>query len=329
MPANLTAQYRRAEDAYRRATTPDEAYRCLQDMLRELPKHKGTEKLQAELKHKISRAKKESESNLRFGKASSVRIPRQGAGQVLVLGGPNAGKSQLVRQLTRATPEVADYPFTTREPTPGMMPLEDVMIQLVDTPPITTDVMEPYLHGFIRAADLALLMVDLGCDDGIEQCDGLLDRLSKTRTQLGTESYLDETDIGLSFTKTFVVANKIDSDGAPERLELLHDLLPLDFREFVISAKLMTGMDVLKNAIFQALDIVRVYTKLPTRKQADRDKPFTLSRGATIADVAALIHKDVAASLRFAKVWGSKVHDGTQVQSDYVLHDKDIVEIHA
>src|SRR3982750_4691480 len=145
MPANLTPQYKKAEEEYRRAQTPEEELRCLELTLREIPKHKGTDKLQAELKGKISNARHETEQTKKTGKKGhhGPHIQRQGAGRAIILGGPNAGKSQLLAKLTRATPEVAPYPFTTREPQPGMMPWEDVMVQLIDTPPITADVFDP------------------------------------------------------------------------------------------------------------------------------------------------------------------------------------------
>src|SRR5687767_8808575 len=223
MPANLTPQYHKAEEEYRRATTPDDELRCLQNMLRELPKHKGTDKLQADLKQKISRAKHAAEEHAKKsgGKGPTVKIPRQGAGRVVLLGGPNAGKSQLLRSLTRATPEVAPYPFTTREPQPGMMPWEDVMVQLIDTPPITADVFDPGTLGLIRGSDLALLMVDLGADEGIDGLQAVLSQLQHGKTRLAKESYLDEEDVGLSFTKTFLVLNKIDLPEAEDRIALL------------------------------------------------------------------------------------------------------------
>lgn len=329
MAANLTPQYLKAEEEYRRAQTVEEEVACLEVMLREMPKHKASEKLQADLKQKLSKAKKELESERKSGKKGhGIRIPRQGAGTAILLGGPNAGKSQLVARLTRATPEVAPYPFTTRTPLPAMMPWEDVMVQLLDTPPITKDYMESYMQGLIRGADLAVLMVDLGSDDGIEQLQEVLDRLQDTKTRLARTTHLDPEDVGLSYTQTLLVPNKIDAPGAAERLELLHELCPLDFAEYVISAEHGKGLEELRTAIFKALDVVRVYTKMPTHKTADFEKPFTVRRGSTVLDVAEQVHKDFVENFKFARVWGTNIHDGTQVKADYQPHDKDIVELH-
>jgi hypothetical protein len=329
MPANLTQQYLKAEEEYRRASSPEEELACLQVMMKEIPKHKGTDHLQADLKAKMAKLRREIATEKSTGKKSrGLRIPRQGAGTAILLGAPNVGKSQLVASLTRATPEVAPYPFTTTVPAPAMMPWEDVSVQLIDTPPVTADYMDSHLQGLIRAADLALLLVDLESDSGIEQCQEVLDRLLQTKTRLAAKSRLDEDDVGLSYTQTFLVPNKIDAAGAPERLALFHELLPLDFPEHVVSAKHGAGLESLREAVYRSLDVVRVYSKLPSAKEADRDRPFTLRRGSQLMEMAGMVHKDFVEAFKFARVWGAAVHDGTQVKGDYVLHDQDIVELH-
>ncbi|MBE6425028.1 MAG: TGS domain-containing protein [Planctomycetaceae bacterium] len=330
MPANLTPVYLKAEQAYRQAQSLEEELRCLQVMLQEIPKHKGTDHLQASLKAKISKTKKDMEADRASGKKSglSIRIPRQGAGTVVILGGTNAGKSQLLASMTRATPKIAPHPYTTQLPQPGMMPWEDVLVQMIDTPPITPDFLEPSTYSFIRSADLALLLLDLGDDDGVENCIALMDRLNSTRTRLGKESCLDEDDVGLSYTRTFLVPNKIDVPGAMDRLEIFHELTDWGFEEFPISATEMTGVEPLRDAIYHALNVVRVYTKLPTSKTADMDRPFTLPAGSTLLDLAGLVHKDYLEKLKYARIWGTAVHDGTPMKGDYVLNDRDIVELH-
>lgn len=331
MATNLTPQYLKAEEQYRRAASTEEELKWLEVMLREMPKHKASEKLQSELKQKISRVRKELESERKTGggKTVGVRIPRQGAGTAILLGGPNAGKSRLLAALTRATPEVAPYPFTTRAPLPGMMPWEDVSVQLLDTPPITRDFFEPYMQGLIRGADVALLLVDLGTDEGVEQLGELWDRLQATKTRLARTSCLDESDVGLSYTQTLLVPNKTDLPEAADRLSLLHELLPLELPEVAISAEQGTNLEALKQAVYSSLDVIRVYTKHPKAKQADLERPYTLRRGSTLLDLADLIHRDLAEQFKSARVWGAGVHDGVSVKGDYVPRDRDIVELHA
>lgn len=328
MPANLTNQYLKAERAYRQATTPAEELDCLKLMLREIPKHKGTDKLQSDLKQKISRLNKDVQQPSQSGKRTGLRIPRQGAGRVVVIGGPNSGKSQLAKSLTRAEPEVAPYPFTTREPSPAMMPFEDVLIQLIDTPPITTDFLDPVTQSLVRGADLILLLVDLGSDDCAENVRDVVERLQQTKTDLGRSSFLDENDVGRSTTRTFAVMNKCDLAEYTDRLDWLNEIYPLPFETFQISAIQPSSLETLKLAIFEALEVVRVYTKAPHQKEPDLENPFTVMRGGTVADIAQLIHRDVAKNLKHARVWGAEIHDGTTVKGDYILHDKDIVELH-
>ena len=280
MAANLTPQYLEAEADYKKAQTTEDRLDCLKKMLQLVPKHKASEKLQAELKTKISEAKEEVEHARKHPKkvGISYKFPKQGAGQIIVLGGPNAGKSRLLTRLTRATPEVAPYPFTTREPHAGMMDWEDVKVQLIDTPPITADVMEGYISSLVRAADATLLMVDLGDDDGPFAADTVLERLREVKTILAGKKPAEQEDYSIQFVPTMLVGYKIDLPGADERLAIVREMFGDSFPIHTLSAEHGQGLEDLRTAIFQFLGVIRVYTKQPG-KPPDLTSPFTCPIG--------------------------------------------------
>lgn len=329
MPANLTPQYNEAEHEYKKAKTPEERLECLKKMWALLPKHKGTDKLQADLKSKISDAKDDIEQGKKTNKKPGVsyKVPKQGAGQVVLVGAPNAGKSRLLSRLTRAQPEVAPYPFTTREPQVGMMEWEDVKVQLVDTPPITPDFMEGWVSSMVRSADAAVFLVDLGDDDGPFAADSVLDRLKDVKTILAGDPPSDDEDFSTQYVKTLLLANKIDMPGAAERLEIVREMYGTRFPIHVLSAEHGQGLEEAREAIYKFLHVIRVYTKQPG-KQADMTSPFTVPAGSTLVEMAAEVHRDFADNLKSARIWGTGVFEGQSVKRDHVLHDKDVVELH-
>jgi ribosome-interacting GTPase 1 len=330
MAANLTPQYLEAEAEYKKAQTAEERLACLKRMYSLLPKHKASEKLQADLKTKISDTREEVEREKRSPKKGGVsyRIPKQGAGQYVVVGAPNVGKSRLLTRLTRATPEVAPYPFTTREPHAGMMDWEDAKVQLIDTPPITPDYLEGYLSGMVRHADAALLFVDLGDDDGAFAAQAVIDRVGQTKTVLvGTLPANAEENSAIGYTKTLLVANKIDLPGAADRLSVVRELFGDRFPVHVVSAEHGTGLEVLRDAIYRFLNVIRVYTKQPG-KPPDLTSPYTVPVGSTLLELAAHVHRDFAEHLKTARIWGTGVYDGQTVKRDHVMQDKDVVELH-
>ena len=311
MPANLPPQYYEAEERYRLAKTNQEKLAILKKMWAIMPKHKGTDKLQGDLKAKISQLKKEIQKKKKTGKSTYSRhVDKQGAAQVVIIGSLNVGKSQLVASLTNATPEVAPYPFTTHEPLVGMMSFENIKIQLVDTPPITDEFIEPWLPEIIKYADYVILVVDLGSEEVLDQVDAVSKKLERSKIK-----------------KTMILGNKSDSEGAEERFQMLKELHGENFSIVSVSAKNLEGLEELKKKIYEELNIIRVYTKEPG-KPADMMDPIVLKKRSILIDAARVIHKDFAYKLKYAKMWGSSKFSGQQVDRNHPLEDGDIVEFH-
>jgi ribosome-interacting GTPase 1 len=329
MPANLTPQYHQAETEYRRAQTPRERVECLERMLQLIPKHKGTEKLQADLKTRLKEARAELQAEAKAPKGGkSYRIPRQGAGTVVLLGAPNSGKSRLLKELTHAEPIVADYPFSTHEPMPGMMAWEDVRVQLIDTPPILAGHVEPYLTGFVRTADAVLLCFDGSSDDAPEQTAEVLRLLAERKTHLSNHTALDEEDLGVVRVKMLLVVTRGDDPDAAARVDLLRELNPINFPVVFVECDRPESREALRTEIYRLLGVMRIYTKRPG-KPAERDAPFTIRIGGTVEELAMQVHRDLATSFKYARVWGTSAHDGQSVGRDHVLHEGDLVELHA
>ncbi|MCS7223078.1 MAG: TGS domain-containing protein [Armatimonadetes bacterium] len=327
MPANLTPEYLEAERQFRQATTPEEQIEALQRMLALLPKHKGTEKIQADLKRKLAKLR-EVEQTRRVKRAGTdpYYIPRHGAGQVVVIGPANAGKSLLVSQLSGVPLEVADYPYTTQKPTPVMMPFEDLQIQLIDTPPVVGELEGP-LASLIRRADETLLVLDLSSDDCLDQVVFLLESLDKRRIRLVKEARPDDPVRTFVERPAIIVGNKLDQPRADERQAVLKESLEGGPPFVAVSALLGEGLVGLRRQIFDQLGVIRVYAK-PPGKEPDLERPFVLKKGATVMDLAEAVHRDFPDRLKYARVWGSAEFAGQSVGKTFLLSDRDIVELH-
>ena len=330
MAVNLPPHYHDADARYKKAQTPEDKLVALKEMWVLLPKHKASEKVQAELKTKISELTdqiEQAKSGPKKAAPGTFKFPRQGAGQVVFLGPPNAGKSLLLTKLTKATPAVAPYPFTTREPVPGMMDYEDVRVQLIDLPPVTADNYENFVTDITRAADAAVLFLDLADDDGPAATRAVIDRLKLARRELVPPGAPPTDDPTTYAVPTLMVANKGDDDAADIRLEIAREEFGTRYPLHVISAERGDGLEELRKALYDVLGAMRIYTKQPG-KPADMTSPFTPPIGSTVAELAGKVHRDLEDAVKSARVWGTAVHDGQTVGRDHVLHDKDVVELH-
>ncbi len=330
MPANLPPQYLKIEAEFRQAATAGSRLEKLRELYRLLPKHKGTEKLQSDLKQKMSELRDEVEEGQKsIGKKSGLsrRVPREGAGQVVLVGPPNAGKSALLASLSNARPEIASYPFTTRNAQPGIMTWEDVPIQLVDLPAIATDFLESWVPTLVRSADAVLLVADLADDDFADGLEAVLTLLAERHAVLVKELPYDDDDESTRQLKTLLVATKLDAEQARDRLAILEEWFQARFPIVAVSAQTGEGLETLRRATYDLLGVIRIYTKAPG-KPIDRTRPFTLPVGASVLDLARQVHKDLEHSLKFARVWSGPSSEPRTVKRDHELLDADLVELH-
>jgi ribosome-interacting GTPase 1 len=337
MPANLTPAYKAAEKAYRRAREPAEQLECLREMLREIPKHKGTDHLQADIKTRIKEVTQELSAPRKTGGGGPQTVFRpEGAGQIALVGPPNTGKSTLHDRLTGSHAATGPYPFTTQFPQPGMMPVEDIAFQLIDLPAVSSEHPVPWLANALQPADACLLVVDVTRPDCIEQVAAVPSLLGERQVTLtrcwpvdtGNGDDLEDHDPFSVTLPTLLVATKGDlMDDAEGEVATFRDLAGLDLPTLIVSATTGDGLASLGEWLFRHLGVVRVYTKIPGRP-ADMGRPFCLRTGETVLDVARLVHKEVAASFRYARLWGGGDFDGQQVGAEHVVADGDVLEMH-
>ena len=331
MPTNVSPEYKKAEKAFRGARDEKERLDCLKEMLRTIPKHKGTEHLQSDIKTRIKQLSEELSGPKKGGKRGgpSYVVRPDGAAQLCMIGPPNAGKSSLHARLTGSHSDIGPYPYTTHLPVPGMLPYEDIHFQLVDLPPVSSEFMEPWLVNTLQHADGVLFVIDVADPECLEQVPIVLERLAEKKVFLRSAwTELEEQDDPFRLDlPTVLIANKSDLDPDPEEVRILEELLGLHYPALTVSAETGAGLGELGPFLFKALQIVRVYTKSPG-KPADNDKPFTARHGDTVLDVAKLVHKDIARELKFARMWGTDVFDGQQVGPDHLVTDGDLVELH-
>ncbi|MBW2206044.1 MAG: TGS domain-containing protein [Deltaproteobacteria bacterium] len=327
MPANLPPHYFEAEKRYRDAQSPEDKVAALEEMLTIMPKHKGTDKLRADIRRRISKVKsqpKQKKGTSRW--ESDYSIDKGGAAQLAVIGPPNVGKSALVATLTNASPEVADFPHSSWKPTPGMAPYENIQFQLIDTPPMSEEFIDPLMADLIRRTDILLVMLDLQADP-IQQYEDTLSILGEWRVFLVGMPVPEDLKKVPFIKKALIAANKMDEVENEEDFQVFLELSGLKLPCLGISTKTKRNLKELLLQIYDIAGIIRVYSKAPG-KEPDMHSPFVLPKGSTLETLAAKIHKDFASKLKYARMWGKDVFDGQMVQRDYVLQEGDTAEIH-
>ena len=327
MPANLPPRYYEAERKYREARQPAAKVAALQEMLTATPKHKGTDHLRADLRAKVARSLEELERPKSGSKqAQPYAIRKEGVGQAVLVGLPNAGRSQLLATLTGASAKVASYPFTTQLPLPGMLRYQNVLIQLVDTPALSDRDVQTRLFSLLRNSDLLLLVMDLS-GDPLSEAEEVLSELDQWGYRiLGPGEEADAEDHRVQ-KRGLLVGNKADAEGADVALELLQERYGQQVPTVGVAAATGLRLTGLAEAIYTSLNKVRVYLKAPGG-QPDYDEPLVVDKGNTVEEAAQSLHKEWALKMRFALLWGSGKFDGQRVGRDYILADGDVIELH-
>jgi ribosome-interacting GTPase 1 len=327
MPTNLPADYYKAEELFRSATTTEDKIKYLEEMMSTIPKHKGTDHLRADLRKKLSKLKTASTSKKTTKKqVSPYHINKEGAGQAVIIGTTNVGKSSLVANQSNADPEVSEVPFTTWTPMPGMMMIENVQVQLIDTPPIGEEYIDPEFLNLIRRVDLVLIMIDLHTHP-VQQLEFVYQKLQENRIAPAYLEGQQDVDGFLLYVPTLVVVNKYDSEEYEEHFQIFQELLEREDPMVPVSVKTGHNIDALKKRIFDELGVIRVYSKAPG-KEADLTSPFVAEKGTLLGDFAGKVHKDFQENLKTAKIWGTSADfPGQMVSRDHVLEDEDIVEL--
>jgi hypothetical protein len=324
MPANLPPEYFEAEKKFKQATTPQDKIAALEELISKVPKHKGTDKLRADLRRRLSKLREEATKKKKSRRLDLYRIEKQGAAQIALVGFANSGKSSILNVLTNARPVIADYPMSTVIPLSGMMPFEDIQFQLVDLPPVGNESTDGWVSGILRNTDVLMLVIDLLEDPDI-QAELLIEQITAWKIPIVRKD--EGTKEDLTYKPVILIANKCELPGAEEGLKGLRQKYESMYPIVGVSTRQKIGFEELKKVIFENARIIRVYTKEPG-KEPDMETPFTLPIGSNVLELAELIHKDFVKNLKYARIWGSTRFDGQKVQKDYILQDRDIVEYH-
>jgi len=310
MPANLPPEFLEWQKKLSLAKEAEEKIEILKTMLGVCPKHKGTEKIQEELKKKIAKLKREKPKKVK--REGIYVVKKEEAGQVLIVGPANAGKTSFLNFICGTNFKVQDYPFTTQIPQVGMAQFENIKIQIVDTPPLSKDFKPGWLKNLARQADLVLVLIDL-TKEPEKNLEEILEILA---------------DWQIEKEKIFVLANKSELEGAQQNFDKLKqkfDKLKTRFEIKEFSTKTFSA-EALKKEIFEALKIVRVYLK-ERNKKPDFSQPFILKKGEKLISLVEKLNKEWLKKFKGAKIFSNDLKSFRILGKNYLLKDGDIIQI--
>ena len=296
---NQSPFYIQAEKKFLSAQTNEEKLKWLEEMIRECPKHKSSEKMLANLKTRYIKLKEKIERTRKVSKGTARKGIRKEELQAVIIGKTNSGKSSLISALTNVHLQMSEIPFTTKTPVIGMMNYNGVNIQLIEVPAMES---EYYDKGIAHTADLILILVD-----NVEQIDEIKKRLENISG------------------KILIIFNKIDLLDNSEKRRLEARLKSQKLNFVMISTKTRENLDELRERIFVSFGKLRVFTKEP--RKAKSEKPVILEANSSVKDVAEKIFKGFSKNVIETKIWGpSSKFPGQKVGLSHVLKDLDVVE---
>jgi len=388
-PTNVTPEFDKQRQIYEDTEDLAQRIKELEKLLTMAPRHKGAERMVGDYRKKLAKLKaefekrREQERARRGGGGSDEgAIRKEGAGQVCLIGVTNCGKSALINSVTNAELTVAEYPHSTPIPTPAMMILEDVNIQLIELPGLFDGSYDTGIGrqslAVARNTDCIALVIDLSQD--IEtQMSIILGELDKARIRLNREAtavrvervgsgglmiygkqlyegniqevydylearrvtniivrfqkpatynqLMDAMDSSVAYVRALVIATKGDSPGSEERFKILEEKYGRRFDIIPTSVESKENLDGMKWALYNHLDILRVYTKIPGKKH--EKKPLVLPVGSVVEDAAEKVHKELFIE-RFRAAVIIRETDKIrrrQVGLNYPLQEGDILQL--
>jgi len=364
MPTNVSFEYAIAESKYDAAKTDDEKIIALQDMISKAPSHKGGENLRKELSRKLSALKTRIIKQAAAAKKSgnTINIKKEGAGQIVVVGLPNSGKSTFLSYFTNAKPLIAPYPFTTKRPEVGVLNFGGAIIQLIEVPSfLENQELATQVYSMMRVADAIILVIKDGSKDELDVLITKLERkdvfithdkpkIDIIRSEYNGVSFVNEQNLlipkeqaveflkNAGFRSHNIILNEKTSLDDLVRLinpracfvktvavsmPFTKTIKPFVYRN--IQTFDLSQKQEITEEIFRLINKNIIHTKKPGQK-ADTNEPLVLDQGATVLDAAKAIHKTFAKNLKYARVWGSTKFPGMTVSKNYVLKNKDVVE---